>query len=646
MGAIGQIVRNPVDAPRRPGRQPLGQILLRHRWIGEDDLEAALSCQARSGERLGQVISARGWSRPERVGAALAEQWGLGFVDLDQEPADPGLLGPAADMEVCLSRRILPWRRLGYVTTYVTDQPEEASVALAHLTDAAPMAFFVVATPQQMDAALSAAFGPALAQRAAKGLPAQRSVRSLGRARGIAGLAAGALLAAFLSGGEVALTAAVVLVLAVHLATLALRAAALVAGARRVGPTLARPPAGAALLADRKPPPVVSLLVPLYREGGMIPAIVEALSRLDYPRELLDVKLLVEETDAETRDAIARQPLPGWIAPLVVPEGQPRTKPRALNHALAFCRGDIVGVLDAEDRPDPQQLNLVVAHLASAPRETMAVQCQLSYYNASDNWMARCFQLEYAIWFEVLLRGYRRLGLPLPLGGTSVYFRADALRALDGWDAHNVTEDADLGVRLARAGGHCAVLRSTTDEEATCRPLAWIRQRSRWTKGYLLTWLCHMRNPAALWRDLGPRGFGAFQAIFLGGPLTYLAMPLFWLSLASWAWSGDVLWHRAIPDAAVAPVGATLLAGWGVMLSAAAIAAVRRRTPALLAWAPVLPIYWWLGAVAAWKALAEMIIAPYWWDKTEHGLSPLSGTAPGDDASEPAAKRDGVRMRF
>jgi cellulose synthase/poly-beta-1,6-N-acetylglucosamine synthase-like glycosyltransferase len=249
------------------------------------------------------------------------------------------------------------------------------------------------------------------------------------------------------------------------------------------------------------------------------------------------------------------------------------------------------------------------------------VQCQLSYYTATENWITRCFQIEYAIWFEVLLSGFQRLGLPIPLGGTSVYFRRAALERLGGWDAHNVTEDADLGMRLARRGMRCAVLRSVTQEEANCRAGPWIRQRSRWLKGYLLTWLSHMRAPGRLWRELGLRGFLGLNVLFLGAAATYLAMPLFWIAAIGGALTGGTIWGEAMPGWALWPLGISLAVGQAVMLGCAALAMVRRGTPGLLVWVPTLPFYWTLGAVAAWKAVFEIVWAPYYWDKTMHGIS-------------------------
>ena len=297
-----------------------------------------------------------------------------------------------------------------------------------------------------------------------------------------------------------------------------------------------------------------------------------------------------------------------------------RTKPKAMNYALPFCRGDIVWVYDAEDRPDPGQIRAVVQHLQSAPPEVACVQGYLDFYNSGENWLARCFTLEYAIWFRVVLLGVQRLGLPIPLGGTSVFFRRGVLEQLGGWDAHNVTEDADLGMRLARFGYRCEMIPSTTWEEANCRVRPWIRQRSRWLKGYAVTWATHMRRPRALWRDLGPAGFFGFQTLFLGAITSYLALPLFWAAGAAGAGLGLPIW-QGVPGWLVWGFAASMLLGQAVMLVAAVVAARDAGRPGLLPWVVALPFYWPLGAVAAWRAMGEVFTRPSFWHKTEHGIS-------------------------
>ena len=269
-----------------------------------------------------------------------------------------------------------------------------------------------------------------------------------------------------------------------------------------------------------------------------------------------------------------------------------KTKPRAMNYALPFCRGDIVGVYDAEDRPDPGQIRAVVQHLQAAPPEVACVQGYLDFYNSGDNWLSRCFTLEYAIWFRVVLLGVQRLGLPIPLGGTSVFFRRSVLEQIGAWDAHNVTEDADLGMRLARFGYRCEMIASTTWEEANCRVRPWIRQRSRWLKGYAITWATHMRRPRrALARPRARAASSASRCCSSARITSYLALPLFW---AIWTAGRSASASRSgtsFPAWLMWSFFASMVAGQAVMLATAVIAARdagRPRPAALGAGAAVL----------------------------------------------------------
>ncbi|MEO1317446.1 MAG: glycosyltransferase family 2 protein [Pseudomonadota bacterium] len=555
-------------------------------------------------------------------------EFGLGVADLVADPPDrdlfaPGAIGALADPALLLELRLLPWQMLAGQVVWVTDAIENfqgvASTAKAHGLVPGEAHFAQVSTSAFEDA-FAEQYGDTLARRAERRVRQDESVRGLGTLRGRAALlVVAAIICAFLS-GEAGAVAAFMLVFTVNTMTGFLRLAALVAAlpGTREDPTTDR------LAEDNSDDgewPVVSILVPLLKEAEMVPRLLAGLERLDYPRQCLEVCLIVEEQDWATQEAIDEMRLPRWARMIVVPEGTPRTKPRALNYALDFCRGSIVGILDAEDRPEPGQLRAVATALRTLPRRIACVQCQLSYFNARENWITRCFQLEYSIWFDVLLRGFERLGLPVPLGGTSVYFRRHALGAIGGWDAHNVTEDADLGMRLFRRGWRVRVLSVRTEEEANCRPLAWIRQRSRWLKGYLLTWLTHIRRPMKLLREMGPRGFLGFNVLFLGAACSYLAMPLFWISVIGWLLTGTTPWDGFLPAWAFWPLAVSLAGGQLLMLSAAALAMARKGALDLMLWVPSLPFYWTLGALAAWKAVLELFIAPYYWDKTRHGVS-------------------------
>ncbi|MGR3514928.1 MAG: glycosyltransferase family 2 protein [Paracoccaceae bacterium] len=368
--------------------------------------------------------------------------------------------------------------------------------------------------------------------------------------------------------------------------------------------------------AERLPP--MSLLVPLYKERDIAARLVKRLSALDYPRDRLEVALILEWGDQTTEMALRAARLPDWMRIIRVPSGTLRTKPRAMNYAMDFLSGEIVGIYDAEDAPARTQLLDVATMFEKAPLNVACVQGALDFYNAKTNWLTRCFTIDYAVWFRLILPGFARLGFVLPLGGTTVFFRRSALESLGRWDAHNVTEDADLGLRLARHGYRCAVLPSVTEEEATATVPAWLRQRSRWIKGYAMTWAAHMRDPLRLYGELGLARFIGVQILFLGTLSQFLLAPLLW---SFWL----ILFGLPHPFLAVAPwsvvVGLASLFFYCELATmfTAAMAVARPKHRWLIKWVPLMHFYYPLAAVASWKGFAELLSHPFYWDKTAHG---------------------------
>jgi len=372
------------------------------------------------------------------------------------------------------------------------------------------------------------------------------------------------------------------------------------------------------------PLPRVSIMVPLFRETEIAHALIARLQRLTYPKCLLDVILVLEEEDDLTRQTLAQIDLPPWMRAVIVPDGQPRTKPRAMNYALDFCEGDIIGIFDAEDAPAPDQITAVARRFQQAPPDVVCLQGILDYYNPRQNWLARCFTIEYAAWFRMIMPGMARLGLAIPLGGTTLYFRRDILEKLGGWDAHNVTEDADLGFRLARHGYRTEMIATVTCEEANCHLWPWIKQRSRWLKGYMTTYLVHMRHPRRLYRQLGAWKFWGFQAHFVSALSQVVLAPVlwsFWLVLFALPHPMDWVIPR---DTLVVLCSLFLIVEvLGMVIHAAAVSGRDHRH--LMWWVPTMHFYAPLGAIAAYKALYELVLKPFFWDKTVHGLSLKAG---------------------
>lgn len=373
--------------------------------------------------------------------------------------------------------------------------------------------------------------------------------------------------------------------------------------------------------------PVYSVLVPAYREPEVISKIISAITRLNYPADKLDVRLLLEADDEATIAAARASIVDTPITIVLVPPAEPRTKPKACNFGLQSATGDLVTIFDAEDRPEPLQLRRAVVALARLGEDFACVQARLGYFNARQNLVTRWFTIEYGTWFRFLLPGLVSVGAPIPLGGTSNHFRAPLLRALQAWDPYNVTEDADLGIRLARLGYSVGVLDSITEEEANSDFVNWVKQRSRWYKGYLQTWLVHMRRPVAVHRELGVRGALGLHLFVLGTPLTALINPLFWI-LA-------VLWFAQKPSgvAELFPPQVYYVALACFILGNAAVVYVNLLTtrvinqPGLLGAALLVPAYWVMMSVAAAKAAYQLALKPSYWEKTSHGLNTEADTA-------------------
>ena len=366
--------------------------------------------------------------------------------------------------------------------------------------------------------------------------------------------------------------------------------------------------------------PVYTVLVAAYKEPEVIDRLISSLAALEYPADRLDVKILLEADDAPTLAAARAALPPAHMQIVAVPVSEPRTKPKALNYGVRNARGKFLTIYDAEDRPEPLQLRRAVSAFRQIPDEVGCIQAKLSYHNVSQNVITRWFTGEYAVWFENLLPGLASLDLPLPLGGTSNHFRMDALERVGGWDAYNVTEDADLGIRLYRAGYSVKVLESTTLEEANSDFINWEKQRSRWYKGYLQTWLVHMREPRRLWSDLGARGFFFFNLFIGGTPLLTLLNPVFWA--LSWLWllgRWSVIAQLFPPWLYYAAVLSLVLGNLSVLYMGVVSARATGR-PALVPVMLLAPVYWGMMSLAAIKAFVQLLYAPTFWEKTTHGL--------------------------
>jgi cellulose synthase/poly-beta-1,6-N-acetylglucosamine synthase-like glycosyltransferase len=385
----------------------------------------------------------------------------------------------------------------------------------------------------------------------------------------------------------------------------------------------AAPASRAAIELDDRELPSYSVLVPAFRETRVLPQIIGAMCSLNYPREKLDIKLILEETDTAMQRAVAKMALPEFIEVLVVPAGAPQTKPRALNYALQFARGSLLTIYDAEDIPEPMQLRAAAKAFAQAPATLACLQAELAFYNPNENWLTRQFTVEYASLFKLLLPTLAKFQLPMPLSGTSNHFRTAALRMVGGWDSYNVTEDADLGFRLARFGFGAGCLGSITYEEANMQLRNWLHQRARWLKGFLQTWLVHMRHPLMLISETGLGGFMMLQAMVLSVFVSATLQPVFLLPTLA-TLTSDLLAsaHQGIFLVITHSLFlGSMLIGCGLSIVNGALA-LRRKGLMGFGWTLMtMPIYWLLANIAGWMALWQFIRHPFHWNKTRHGLS-------------------------
>lgn len=355
--------------------------------------------------------------------------------------------------------------------------------------------------------------------------------------------------------------------------------------------------------------PIYTILIPAYRERALMPQIAQAMQALDWPVDRLDILVLLEADDFETIAAAEVAPFPKTTRICRVPPGGPRTKPNALNHGLALARGEFVTIYDVEDLPEPNQLRVAYETFRLSDPRIVCLQAPLIADNATRSWLTAQWGLEYDIQFRLLLPGLSLYQMPLLLGGTSNHFRKDALLALGGWDAWNVTEDADLGMRLARACLRADTLASHTFEDAPTRASVWLPQRSRWIKGHIQTWLVLMRNPRRTVQQMGLIPFLSMQLSLGAGILAPLFhAPCFFFVIATFLIPGLDLG----------------LAGWLLLISGlslglfAGFAAPGRwsliRVFAIL----TQPLYWPLHSCASYLAIWELAKDPFFWAKTPH----------------------------
>ncbi len=600
----------------------IGTLLVQRGCLTEERLHEALRLQQSQGGLLGEILTSHGWMRAMDFYRLLASHKGLGFLDMQETPCDTSLL-LLADRPAYLRLLCLPWREENGHLYIATAHPGEEVEAWAkeRFLDAKQITF-VVTTPRDIFHTLREAFAKNDDIQAREKLwreEATLSARTLVPGRGtFAAIALFiGLLVALLSVSSAALATLFLVLNLFYAMTLLSKVLFFVTGwvvEKRPG-TKAKPPP--LWQGPEKSLPVYTLLVPLYQEKThTIERLLQSIRQLHYPKTRLDVKLIVEEDDLETQRAIKQQRCESYFQIVPVPASLPRTKPKACNYALQFARGEYVVIYDAEDQPDPDQLLGALWHFKHGPANLACVQARLNYYNRNEHWLARFFALEYGAWFHFMLPGLQQLKIPIPLGGTSNHFPLHVLHALHAWDPYNVTEDADLGIRLAQQGYVTRMMDSLTLEEAPIGIWPWIKQRSRWIKGYIQTFMVHMRRPLRFIRITGWTGTLGFL-LFVGAPAVVFLTMIPVGILSAFVYTQNV----ALPEWFFWIAFANLWGALAVHMIMAMVVIIRDRWWRLLWMAPFFPFYWLLHVGASFKSLWELLMRPHYWDKTEHGVS-------------------------
>lgn len=609
----------------RRGR--IGDLLLDAGLIEQWQLEEAIEYQAQWGTRLGDIILAKGWVKPYLLAQVLAGHFDKPNVDLFKERLDESLLD-RKKLSIYSEYLFVPWRREGGLLKVAVVDVSPALLARVAEEVGEPFDFVITA---KFDIIW-------LLQELGNQFYTEKAVHDLANVypeySASEVFTVRQLIFFFIWATLSVITATiwpveslVVLNLSIGvflLLNFALRMVLTWVGGDKHFDSLVTDDEVEAL--DERSLPIYSILLPMYHEAATLPNIAQALRSIDYPLSKLDIKLILEQDDDETIDKAKELGLEGIFEIIRVPESLPKTKPKACNYALHFCRGELATIYDGEDAPEPDQLKKVVVAFQKAPENTAVIQARLNYFNVAENWLTRMFTMEYSLWFDFYLPALDALRIPIPLGGTSNHFKMDVLREMDGWDPYNVTEDCDLGVRLTHAGYRVGVVNSTTFEEANNSIPNWIRQRSRWLKGYMQSYLVHMRRPLKMYRQLGHVGFWGFQ-FFIGGTIfSALVTPFLFLMYIIWLFTSTTAFDPYFPPIVLYVTLFNLLIANGFLICLFMLSGFKRRYFALIPWSLTVPFYWLLQSWAGYKGFWQLIHNPFFWEKTHHGLTTFEVT--------------------
>jgi len=612
--------------PMETKKTPIGEILIKKNLITRENLEEALSIQKRSGLRIGQILVSRGFINRLVLSKALADQYQLPHINLRLDQPDPETVKILAD-DVCRNIGVIPVRFEGdTLFLAITDPAAIPDIRKKIGNIHTGKMEFLVTSEFDIEWVTRAVFHDNYMNESVWGLfyrnPEECAYKTFTAGQiiflVISLIVVGLSLYTFFEQTLLILNGIITiiyLVISIFRFWIAIDGAS-GSDSRGISPQ-------ALEKINEIELPVYTILIPVYKEKESLQQLLASLENLDYPKSKLDIKLLLEEDDQETRTEALRLKPPGYIEFITIPHSKPKTKPKACNYGLISARGKYLVIYDAEDKPERDQLKKAFLAFKNGPDDLVCVQAKLNYFNRNQNILTRWFTCEYSNWFDMILPGLDKHKYPIPLGGTSNHFKTEKLRELGGWDPFNVTEDADLGIRMYKHQYTTLVIDSTTFEEANSQLWNWIRQRTRWIKGYMQTWLVDMRHPIKFMKEVGLKGVLGFHLTIGGTPFLFLINPIFWiLTTLSFIINSTIL-EAVFPPIIFLISSFNLIIGNFVFVYLNVISTFRRGYYELGRYALLSPIYWILMSFAAWRAFWQLLFKPSYWEKTTHGLAKM-----------------------
>jgi glycosyltransferase XagB len=584
----------------------LSSLLLKRKLVQKDRLYAARRLSKKHKNRIEEILLNEGFINEEGMGRVLAEHFKVPYVDLKKNPCDRELL-LKTEVDRYIKFNFLPWRKQGNIvyiaTTKVTNE------LFLHLKKRYSCGFrVVIATSRGIVSTIQRNFSDLITKKVKTELKnsyPQYSARTL--------LKLNQKVIVFCCISILLISIFVLPSLFLNLLLVGINIVFIVNMVFKFFIFFS------SLGEDKYPSykkikestlPTYTILLPLYAESSSIPGLLSNIKKLNYPKEKLDVIIIVEQFDKQTIRFLNRQNKENFFRIICVPRSYPKTKPKACSYALKFARSSTyLTIYDAEDRPDPDQLLKAVSLFRQSPEKVVCLQACLNYYNRKDNMLSALFSIEFSIWFDFFLRGLERLNIPIPLGGSSNHFKLNKLREFKGWDPYNVTEDADLGYRLAKQGYRTKILNSFTMEESPISVKVWLLQRARWIKGHMQTYIVHLRTVNNFKKHFNRRGMLGFHFFLIIPIVSYFFQILL-----------PVVFFLSADTAFVYVMKLTTILIcllWVIVsLFFARYVVVKNRWRNMSSSVILSPFYYFLHSVAFFIAIYQLLFKPHYWDKT------------------------------